>query len=62
MVFTVDPVTCLQQLLSPIILAERAALLDQNVFAEEIINTMFSMPSNKAPGLDGYTAEFFKSS
>jgi hypothetical protein len=46
MVFTADHVARPQQLLSPIISAERAALLDQNVSAEEIRNTIFSMPSN----------------
>jgi hypothetical protein len=49
-------------LISPVVSAESAALLEQPVTAEEIKRTMFSMPLNKAPGPDGFTTEFFKSS
>jgi hypothetical protein len=35
-------------------------LLGKEVTAEEIKRTIFSMKSNKAPGPDGYTADFFK--
>lgn len=34
--------------------------LVKEVTAEEIRNVLFSMPSNKSPGPDGYTCEFFK--
>jgi hypothetical protein len=36
--------------------------LEKEVTAEEIRDTMFSMKANKAPGPDGYTADFFKAS
>lgn len=32
------------------------------VTEDEIVKTVFSMPINKAPGPDGYSAEFFRSS
>jgi hypothetical protein len=49
-------------LISPVVSAESAALLEKLVTAKEIKKTMFSMPLNKAPGPDGFTTEFFKSS
>lgn len=36
--------------------------LVKHVTEEEIKEVLFRMPSNKAPGPDGYTAEFFKAS
>jgi hypothetical protein len=51
-----------KQLISPIVPIEEATLLERDVTAEEIKKTIFSMKSNKAPGPDGYTAEFYKSS
>lgn len=39
---------------------DQAALLAQPVTKMEIRNTIFSMPKGKAPGPDGFTAEFFK--
>ena len=36
------------------------AMLTQSVTGEEIQKVLFAMPSNKAPGPDGYTSEFFK--
>jgi hypothetical protein len=36
-------------------------LLEKPFTAEEIKKTMISMPSNKAPGPDGFTTEFYKS-
>lgn len=48
-------------LISPVISAESAALLEKPVTVEEIKKTMFNMPLNKAPGPDGFTTEFFKS-
>lgn len=35
-------------------------ILVKEVSEEEITKVLFSMPSNKAPGLDRYTSEFFK--
>jgi hypothetical protein len=51
-----------KQLISPIVPIEEATLLERDVTAEEIKKTISSMKSNKAPGPDGYTAEFYKSS
>ena len=34
--------------------------LSKEVTAEEIKSVMFSIDGDKAPGLDGYTAHFFK--
>lgn len=41
---------------------ESAGLLNKEVTAEEIKATLFGMKPNKAPGLDGFTADFFKDS
>jgi hypothetical protein len=49
-------------LIRPAIPEEHVNLLIKAVTAEEIRDTMFSMKSNKAPGPDGYTADFFKAS
>lgn len=40
--------------------AEDCAGLEAEVTAEEIKQVLFSMPSNKSPGPDGYPSEFFK--
>jgi hypothetical protein len=60
--FSDEFATRITHLISPIVPAESAALLEKPVTAEEIKKTMFSMPLNKAPGPDGFTTEFFKSS
>lgn len=39
---------------------EEAALLIRPVQGDEIRDVLFSMPSNKAPGPDGYPMEFYK--
>jgi hypothetical protein len=39
-----------------------ALLLEKEITAEEIRETMFSMNANKAPISDGYTVDFFKAS
>jgi hypothetical protein len=60
MVFTEEHTTRIQQLISPTISADKSLLLEKEVTAEEIKETIFSMKSNKAPSPDGYTADFFK--
>ena len=40
---------------------ERARLI-RTVTEEEVREVVFKMPSNKSPGQDGYTTEFFKAS
>jgi hypothetical protein len=62
MVFSGDGVARIKHLISPIVSAEQAVLLENSVSAEEIKSIFFSMKANKSPGPDGYTAEFFKSS
>ncbi|XP_059430260.1 uncharacterized protein LOC132163900 [Corylus avellana] len=44
------------------LLCDKAAILEKEVTAEEIRETLFHMPANKAPGPDGLSAEFFKAS
>ncbi|XP_024014231.1 uncharacterized protein LOC112088180 [Eutrema salsugineum] len=39
---------------------EDTSLLEREVTAEEIKKTLFSMPTEKSPGPDGFTSEFFK--
>ncbi|XP_020253837.1 uncharacterized protein LOC109830891 [Asparagus officinalis] len=46
----------------PCLLESHANLLYAPVTKDEIKVAMFSMPDNKAPGPDGYSASFFKSS
>jgi hypothetical protein len=62
MVFSGDGAARIKHLISPIVSAEQAVLLENSVSAEEIKSIFFSMKANKSPGPDGYTAEFFKSS
>lgn len=50
----------LQELLSFRCSAEERAMLIKEVSEEDIKKVIFSMPSNKSPGPDGYTTEFFK--
>ncbi|KAG7536572.1 Reverse transcriptase domain [Arabidopsis suecica] len=56
----VPSVNFISQLVSFRCTSEDAARLVQPVSAEEIRETMFSMPLNKVPGPDGFTVEFFK--
>jgi hypothetical protein len=60
--FTAASAERIQHLISPIVPVDKAAVLVRDVTAEEIKSIFFSMKPNKAPGPDGYTAEFFKSS
>jgi len=50
----------LQDLLQSFCTEEEGLYLIKEVSMEEIKTVLFSMPSNKAPGPDGYTVEFFK--
>jgi hypothetical protein len=61
MVFPEEFSVRLAQLISPIVSAESAGLLEKLVSADEIKTTIFSMKSNKSPGPDGFTVDFFKS-
>jgi hypothetical protein len=62
MVFYGDGVARIKHLISPIVSAEQAGLLENFVSVEEIKSTFFNMKANKSPDPDGYTAAFFKSS
>ena len=52
----------IRHLIPTAISADKAAMLENEVTAEEIRDTLFHMPANKAPGPDGFSAEFFKGS
>jgi hypothetical protein len=62
MVFSEENVARVSQLVSPVVSIDKAAMLERDVSAEEIKNTICSMKTNKSPGPDGYTADFFKAS
>lgn len=50
----------LQNLMSFRCSATDQDMLTREVTSEEIQKVLFAMPSNKSPGPDGYTSEFFK--
>jgi hypothetical protein len=60
--FTNEKAARVKSLIPSAISTDKAALLVREVTYEEVRDTMFHMPSNKAPGPDGYTSEFFKTS
>jgi hypothetical protein len=60
MLFTEEKTARIRYLIPTVISDDKVAKLEMEVTAEEIKPTLFHMPSNKAPSLDGYTAEFFK--
>jgi hypothetical protein len=62
MIFYGENVVRLRHLIPHVVSAEKAVMLEKAVSTEEIKTTFFGMKVNKSPGLDGYTAEFFKSS
>lgn len=56
---TRDSPSMLKAFLSSSLNPELSAQLITNVTDEEIYNVFKSMPKNKSPGHDGYTADFF---
>lgn len=52
----------LQEIISFRCTEDEKASLVKVVTEEEIREVIFRMPSNKSPGPDGYTREFFKAS
>jgi hypothetical protein len=56
MLFTEKKVAKIRHLIPTVISGEQAAKLEMNVTAEEIKDTLFHMPSDKAPGLNEYSA------
>jgi hypothetical protein len=51
-----------RQLVYVSIFAKKLAMLEKEVTAEEIRTTLFYMEANKAPGPNGFSSDFFKSS
>jgi hypothetical protein len=62
MKFTNEKAVMIKSLIPIAISTDKADLLVREVTYEEIRDTMFHMPANKAPNPDGYTSEFFKTS
>jgi hypothetical protein len=59
--FTASKADRVRHLISVAISTDQAALLEKEITADEIKDTLFNMKNNKAPGLDGFPVEFFKS-
>jgi hypothetical protein len=60
--FTEEKAVRIRHLIPTTISADKAAILENEVTAEEIRDILFHMPANKSPGPDGFSAEFFKAS
>jgi hypothetical protein len=60
LVFNEAKATHIRQLIPRVISADKTVLLDKEVTEKEIRDTFFHMRANKAPGPDGFSAEFFK--
>jgi hypothetical protein len=51
-VFSEENVAWVSQLVSPVVSIDKAAMLERDVSAEEIKDTIFSMKTNKSPGTE----------
>jgi hypothetical protein len=60
--FIAEKAVRIKSLIPTAIPSNKLAMLEKEVTTEEIRDTLFHMPLNKVPGLDGYSAEFFKES
>jgi hypothetical protein len=60
--FTEEKAVRIRHLIPTTISADKAAILENEVTAEEIRDILFHMPANNAPGPDGFSADFFKAS
>jgi hypothetical protein len=59
--FTATKADRVRHLIFVAISTDQAALLEKEITADEIKDTLFNMKTNKAPGPDGFPMEFFKS-
>uniref|UniRef100_A0A3B4TAQ9 Reverse transcriptase domain-containing protein n=1 Tax=Seriola dumerili TaxID=41447 RepID=A0A3B4TAQ9_SERDU len=50
----------LSSLSLPTLIEEQRDLLDAPITVEEVVGVIGSLPSGKSPGLDGFTAKFYK--
>ena len=60
--FTSEKADRIRSLIPTAIPSSKLAMLEREVTTEEIRDTLFHMPLNKAPGPDGFPTEFFKES
>jgi hypothetical protein len=60
--FTIDKADMIRSLIPTTIPSSKLAILEREVTTEEIRETLFHMPLNKAQSPDGYSTDFFKGS